>query len=415
MAKSFSGSDAADRLLVAFGCLLLTFVATQAQQQNSAQGPISGHVYNAETRMPIPGATVVLTNSQTHADFSSRTDSDGSYSIRNATSGSYFLAAYADHFLGQYLGDKIEDRRGAWTEVAVGREPKVLDLYLHHEAEITAINDAPIAAALGARLPDTSVVAGKFSRDGKFFALMTLDGDNHSQVWRYDLGARRLEHITDRDQILVDMAWSDDGTLYVKSEIFQKVRHANQPPPLLLTAATATAIRTVDALPAAIVKSLEEERHEPLTPLINGLANRFYQENDVYRVTVATTKGNSTVLFVEERKGSKRTRQIALDGYRFIFDREHSEIVYQRSSRSFHQGAVISILSLQTGRSRDVFLPLWSDGPLDRSKDGSVLAVAARGDCIPTENVRLQFIHPERATTPAGVREPRHHACLVKL
>src|SRR6188768_2098243 len=102
-------------LIIGCGLLACFFREMPDAIQAKPQGTISsatvlGHVYNAETQMPIAGATVVLLDLQNHKDLQIQTSTDGSYSIRNISRGSYFLAAYAGHFLNQYFGEKLEDR-----------------------------------------------------------------------------------------------------------------------------------------------------------------------------------------------------------------------------------------------------------------------------------------------------------------
>jgi hypothetical protein len=269
---------------------------------------------------------------------------------------------------------------------------------------------------MGERLRSTQVVAGRISPDGTLVALATSNGDNEQQVWLYDIREGRLRSVSDLTKEPIKMAWNGGGTLYVQREIFQRIRNPNQPSPVRLTAVTATDIRDVRELPAAITKTFEEERRDPrTTETVPGLANRFYEESDRYRVTYATAHGNSPYVIIQRKNDAGSPRQIALDSFSYIFDKDRSEIIYQKSSRVYEL-SVITILQLQTGRSRDFFLRMWQPLLLDRSRDASLLVVSVPGECTQDEIAKTQFIHPERFKPEDPVHPaPRYHTCLIRL
>jgi hypothetical protein len=400
------------------------------QRESKPLDSISGHVYNAGTHLPIAGATVVLQDKQSFRDTTTRTAKDGSYSFRNIDRGLYAIAAYADQFLGQFLGDRLDvveiarDRKviavGSSLPqknlIVVGKDATALNFFLHSVEAATAINDEPIAATLIGKLNYTQTFLGRFSPDGTLLALATTNGNYGQQVWLYDIRSGRMTPATDLAGGMVKLAWSSNGTLYIRRDLNWTTLKAGEKPPVRFTAVTTTSIRDVKQLPPEISKVFDSEHRYVTTQTVPGLAERFFDENDKYVVTLAAAHGNAPFLIIEPKSPTGRRRVLQGSGpsFSYVFDKVRSEVIYPKADSYDSQD--VTILHLQTGRSTDLFFRR-AVIPLDRSPDGSLLAVSVYGgECQPDESRSLRFLHLERPVPPTPNSErPQYHACLVKI
>ena len=93
------------------GCFLLSLSAIFALAQEIQTGVMMGYVYEKDGKTPIKNAIVIIRNTLTGEEFSSRpTDNTGRYEIYNIPEGIYHVKVYLDkkHQYNQRVLPRIE-------------------------------------------------------------------------------------------------------------------------------------------------------------------------------------------------------------------------------------------------------------------------------------------------------------------
>lgn len=220
----------------------------------------------------------------------------------------------------------------------------------------------------------------RFSRDGEFLAVETKTG-NIYQVWIYELRSRRLiPFATPKGpDPITDVAWSENGTLYVMVGI---VGHAE---------------RYIEGRPGSEPQDVRELPSE-MKEIFGQPSNRLHyhccaEKNDRYTVEVVD-RGHGSVDLLMRRLNEKQSTLIEGGGPQlssFLFDPVSSRIVYPVIGG-------ITVFDLQT-RQRSTLLKLnnaFNVILLDWTQDRKRLAYVEYGGCLWESQapVRIQAAPP---------------------
>lgn len=178
--------------------VLLPLLAMRGQNASVA-GQISGHVYRSDTGKAIPDAVVNLLPLAPGKVIVERTTQDGSYSFAGLDlQGSYRVTAWLRGLNPAYYRARAEDKAGTVLNFKVGSKLDDIDLHLTQMADIAQMNDIQLATTYPGERDHLGFRTGRFSSDGKSFVFTTtgVNTGDPEQVWRYDMGLRRLEPIT---------------------------------------------------------------------------------------------------------------------------------------------------------------------------------------------------------------------------
>jgi hypothetical protein len=229
----------------------------------------------------------------------------------------------------------------------------------------------------------------RFSRDGEFLAFATNTGGNIHQIWTYELRSRRLVAFSKPTSIPdpTDVAWSENGTLYVMEGI---VGHAE---------------RYVAGRPGSEPQEIRELPPE-MKAIFAQPSNSFHyhccaERNDRFTVE-AVGRGHNSVDLLMRMSGEKRSTLIEGGGPQlmsFLFDPAHSRVVYPVMGG-------ITVFDLQT-RRRSSLLKLshaFNVTLLDWTQDRKRLAYVEYGGCL------------WGAQPPVRIRtDPPQYVCFVDL
>ncbi|MGO9269812.1 MAG: collagen binding domain-containing protein, partial [Terriglobia bacterium] len=335
-------------------------------------GQISGRIYRADTGKPLAGVTIDLgaVPPPGNALRTAQTAEDGSYEFSGLSPGSYFLSAYLANFTPANYG--FNASTGTWTPttLAAGGRMHDIDLRLHPVAAVMQMNDEPLTAAYPKDRSHLQLEFGRFSPDGKLFALAVGDPDPE-QVWLYDMNRRRLTPVTAQPPStgglqVVSMGWSGD-TLYVEVTY-------NLGADRYFAATVAGATEIFELSPGAK----------------EALGERFADEDGTARNSEFILKAdqpchgcavNLTVQTADGRKAYK----IASGGWElesYLSEPSRSLVLYPRWFWGY--GRIVAF-DLNTRRSRETYLPVRAESLLDATPiaDGFLVAYSTYGPCQP--------------------------------
>jgi hypothetical protein len=389
-----------------------------ADEQNQPRtGQISGHIYRADTGEPLAGSTVTLRSTMPPDAPAQSTQSakDGSYKFSGLAPATYELSAYHSGFARALYG--FEKVHGGWTFLTLafgGEQNNVvrsidgstpltapggkldnIDLKLNPVPRVTQMN----AEALGAAYLEQRVFIrfqyGRFSPDGKLFAVTTGDPDPQA-VWFYDLTSRRLTPVIPPAMGgpgVISMGWAGD-TLYAEQS-HHDIGGGR------FFSATAEGAKEILELPAAGEEALKERlgfnegsaRNERFIVTTQG------PFHGPFPLTAQTADGRETFTIAE---GSWELQS-------FVLVPDRSLVLYP----TFFYPAVV-VFDLNTRKSEETFLPVRAERLLDvkPEADGFLIAYTTLGPCDPGDTAagsRFQPLHRPKdvcfAKIPAAVKK----------
>lgn len=357
-------------------------------------GQISGHIDAADTGKPLAGATVELKILMgpdpllppSPARLLTHSAADGSYGFSSLAAGTYQVSAYHAGFAGGDFGS--ENSPGEWTPLTVpseGRQNGVfhgpggvkpllavagkldgIDLSLHPVPGVSEMN----AEALGADQPEDRVQAafryGRFSPDGKLFAV-TIGDPEPQAVWLYDLASRRLtEAVPQSSQPLTvdSMGWIGD-TLYAHKGLNNRGNPSYY-------VATVEGTKEVAELPPAAEKALDK----PLGSNAEGLGNSRFKVklqgalHGSFSLDAQTADGRETIPITG---GSWELQS-------FIFLPDRSLVFYPAPSYP-----AIGVFDLNSRKVQEIYLPAMTLNLLDVKHVSGCLLIGytTSGPCDP--------------------------------
>jgi len=269
-------------------CLSILLGFTALSQTRTAQ--LSGHIYSADAGRGLEDAIVTAQSTESpFAPLLMKTASYGSYAFRDIPSGSYFIGAHREGFVGEFYSSQIT--------IASGQSRTGIDVRLEPAPRITTVSIAAPRAAYPQARVDFGM--GRFSPDGSLLALAIFGvrtGDIE-QVWIYDLRSQRATPVTESPLAgtqphIRSMVWGDDGTLYVMSERGYPVVHPYN------VAATPTKTQEVDKFPPKVVAAISSEN----VPGKSSSVERA-RENDRFIVSAENSGHGAIHLRVEPKSG----------------------------------------------------------------------------------------------------------------
>jgi hypothetical protein len=227
-------------------------------------------------------------------------------------------------------------------------------------------------------------IAARFSRDGRFLALVLVRPE---RVWICELRSGRLVPATKPDSSLhlTDIAWSQGGILYVIAD-----REGVGP---VFFAATVDMTEEINQLPAEMV-AIFVDRSKRLHYNIKGYTG---EHNDQLAVEIMP-RGHGAANLLMRRTASNSWTEIAGGGFElltFLFDPVRSQVLYPAMFPG--RGGIVAF-DLRTLQRRTVLLlnnPHWA-WLLDQTQDGAIVAYVEAGGCLwerqPVEQLKID--HP---------------------
>jgi len=265
-------------------CLSILLGFTVFSQTPTAQ--LSGHIYSVDAGRGLED--VIVTAQSTESPFAPllmKTGADGSYSFRDIPSGSYFIGAHREGFVGAFYSSQIT--------IAAGQNRTGIDVRLEPAPRITTVSIAAPRAAYPQARVDFGM--GRFSPDGSLLALAIFGvrtGDIE-QVYIYDMRSQSATPVTENpfagtQPHIRSMAWDDDGTLYVMGERGNPYN----------VAATPTKTQEVERFPPKVVAAFSSEN----VPGKSSSVERA-RENDRFIVSAENLGHGDIHLRVEPKSG----------------------------------------------------------------------------------------------------------------
>ena len=245
---------------------------------------------------------------------------------------------------------------------------------------VIAMADEALRFAYPKRRSAISFYEGRFSRDGRLIALVLggIKTSDFEEVWIYEMASKQLTQVTNPQDasIIHDLAWSEDGILYVKA--------MRQRP--FFIAATPGQARETDRLPPEMADVFSQRSKN-----LHFGVDCCLEQNDRYAVRVIGEAHNYCRLFMRELT-SKEWKQITRGGpelLTFLFDPNRSRILYPDN------GKIVSF-DLQTGQYHSLLTLKNPENPylLDQTPDGRTIAYVERGACLwdtqPADQLRIE-------------------------
>jgi hypothetical protein len=226
----------------------------------------------------------------------------------------------------------------------------------------------------------------RFSHDGEFlaFAINNVTLGDPEQVWLYEMRSHRLIAVTEKPRQSVqiqDLAWSDDGTLYVKA-----LRLVN--------------VERVFFL--AVKNGQTREIDQPLPQIAERFDRRARlqcceERNDSY--VVKATKGHGYYSLSMRLSQQTALKAIATGGGEletFLFDPVRSQVRYPE-----RVGSTRTLVTLDLGSRQSRSLQLQNGADLrllDQTRDATLIAYTVAGSCLvkPSPDNQLNIGEPHR-------------------
>jgi hypothetical protein len=256
--------------------------------------------------------------------------------------------------------------------------------------------DGPLTLAYPQKREWLDFMSGRFSRDGKFLALVLTNisiGDPE-QVWLYELNSGALVPVTEpphESMRILDIAWSGDGVLYVSAG--RTPNGVMQPFFLAATMEHREEIKELPAEIAEIFKQPSKKFHMNYTCC--------EEKNDRYHVRIEA-KGHGTGTLSMRRADETKWTEIAIGGFElptFLFDGVRSRVIYPVN------GAILNfdLATRQRGNVLTLNNP-YNPFLLDETEDGETVAYVEPGGCHWAAQRAEQL----------GVQQPRQ-VCFLRL
>jgi len=255
--------------------------------------------------------------------------------------------------------------------LAVGQPPPIKQSV----AGVTMMPDDPLALVYPkerSELYGLSFFAARFSRNGESLAVVLtgIRTGDLDQVWVYTLATRGLAPVTKLEPLthLRDMAWAQDGTLYI------------------------SAIRFFPVFFAATPEKTQEIAEPPaeIGEIFKQASKQFHigcceERNDRFAVKVTTRGHNYHTLSI--RKLTSNTWVAITDGgpelATFLFDHARSEVLFPDI------GKIVAV-DLRTLRRRTLLALNQPVFPLllDQTMDRKIVAYVEPGGCLSNSQAR---------------------------
>jgi hypothetical protein len=240
-------------------------------------------------------------------------------------------------------------------------------------SDVARMMDGPLTQAYPEKRKGIDFRWGRFSRDGKFLALVlsSISSGEAEQVWMYELSSGTLVPVTERphnSMLIFDIAWSGDGILYVSGG---RTPNGILKPYFL----------------AATMEHREEIKEPPaeITEIFKQPSKKFHinypcclERYGPYEVKIEG-KGHGAGTLSMRRTDERKWTEIAGGGFElltFHLDETRSRVIYPLNG-------IIVEFDLSTRQSR-ILLKLnnpFNPFMLDVTADGKTVAYIEPGSC----------------------------------
>jgi hypothetical protein len=252
----------------------------------------------------------------------------------------------------------------------------------------------------------------RFSPDGAFLALGTTNASpSQTRLWLYDMRLKKLVPVMLNLQGLppttmpLELAWADADTLYIK--------HGEEHPYLRLFKLSRVKSGTNGNSPGF---STQEVSDVPVN-VARELDSKAEVQNDRYIVNLEVKRhGNNSRLVVRLADGSGE-QDIADNVDDFLFDKNRSLVFYLKFADGYpyHVRTIVTV-DLNTRGVRETPLPVWPEGLMDQTQNGSgsLVLYKAQGPCEPDESdIEAEIERIRTRYSTSADRSP--HICFVSL
>jgi hypothetical protein len=376
-------------------------------------GQIAGRVVRADTGIPVAGAVITAEPTKWNPNYDQREDrvaktaADGSYAIRDLSSGDYRVIAYHVGFIGAlYPFAMVPEGQLKPLHLAAGQSFKDIDFRLEPAPKVIAMNDHLLSKMYpGLGRLEMGFGPARFSPDGRYLALIITANVRMDDLWRYDTSTQELVALGDG---AVEVAWDGDR-LYA---LLSNPEFMNS---YSVVEATATGLKRPPQVPLAVQSIFTRwEQGEPPTVL-------KVEQNSRYVVSSDNPCHGCVPEIKVRRKGSNRERNIAKEqkGFvflgGFLFDRQRSVVIYPEIAFT----SILVASSLDTGDTGILPLPTpYVASLLDgrAEPDGYEIAFVSAGSCLPelTSDGQNPWILPNNIEYRREHSFPKN-VCLVTV
>jgi hypothetical protein len=395
---------------------LLTPPAQVASQEPSlpavpSPGQISGHIYRADSGEPLSNAFVVVQSAVDLGVKLGRTAADGSYAVAGVAPGNYWIVVYRAGFIPEGYGDNTPAPCPNCVTVGSGQKVVGMDLRLVANPSITTMSDDGLNVASSVSACRNCPV--RFSPDGAFLALGTTNASpSQTRLWLYDMRSKQLVPVMldlqglPSTRMPLELAWADGDTLYIK--------HGEEHPYLRLFKLSGVKMAGTNGNPPSF--SAQEVSDVPVN-VARELNRKAEVQNDRYIVNLEVKgPGNNSRLVVRLADGS-REQDIADDVGDFLFDKNRSLVFYLKFADGYpyHVRTIVTV-DLNTRGVRETPLPIWPEGLVDQTQNGSgsLVVYKAQGPCEPDElDIEAEIERIRTRYSTSADRSP--HICFVSL